>query len=248
MPTEWWEDFFSGVVLDLWRQAIPEEQTRAEADFIEELLQLPQHAKILDAPCGEGRLCRELTARGYHMTGADIALPFLEEARAKAAQRGLSIAWEHRDVRHLSWQEEFDGTFCFGNSFGYFTDAGNVDFLKSLSRALKPGARFVLDAASCAEALLPKCPERTWAQVGEILFLEEHRYDHLQGRLDTEYTFVRDGKAEKRFGSHRLYTYRELCRLLEEAGFASPQGFGSLGKEPFRLGAPGLFLVSTKKG
>jgi SAM-dependent methyltransferase len=248
MAAEWWESFFSGITLDFWRQAITEDQSRAEADFIAQLLELPPSAKVLDAPCGEGRLCRELASRGLQLTGVDIALAFVEEARAKAAQRGLSIAFERRDMRHLPWQAEFDGAFCFGNSFGYFTDDGNANFLKSLARALKPGARFVLDASSCAETILPRFQERSWAQVGEILFLEENRYDHVRGRLDTDYTFVREGKTEKRFGSHRIYTYREVCQLLEGAGFEDPQGFRSLSKEPFKLGATWLFLVTTKRG
>ena len=33
MSIEWWQTFFSGIVLDMWQQAIPEEHTRAEAGF-----------------------------------------------------------------------------------------------------------------------------------------------------------------------------------------------------------------------
>lgn len=246
MASEWWENFFSGIALDLWRAAVPPERTRAEADFIQEALRLPAKAKVLDAPCGNGRLSLELAARGYQMTGVDIAVEFLEEARAKALERRLTIAWDQRDMRDLPWQSEFDGAFCFGNSFGYFSDDGNVAFLSSVARALKPGTRFILDAAA-AEAILPKFQEHSWAPVGDILFLEENRYDAALGRLHTDYTFVRNGKAEKRSGSHRIYTYRELCRLLEEAGFADLEAFGSLAKEPFKLGAERLLLVATKR-
>jgi SAM-dependent methyltransferase len=247
MPGEWWENFFSGMALDLWRQAVTEEQTRAEADFIEALLELPRRARILDAPCGEGRLARALAQRGYVVTGVDIAQPFLEEARSKAAAQGLIITWEHRDMRTLPWEAEFDGAFCFGNSFGYFTDAGNASFLRAIARALKPGARFVLDAPCNAESILPKFQERSRAQVGDILFLEENRYDHVQGRYDTDYTFIREGKIEKKFGSHRLYTYREICSMLEAVGLGDPAAFGSLRKEPFQLGASGLYLLSTRR-
>jgi SAM-dependent methyltransferase len=206
MSGEWWENFFSGMALDLWRQAMTEEQTRVEADFIESLLELPPRAKVLDAPCGEGRLSRALAERGYHVTGVDIAEPFLAEARSKAATRGLSITWEHQDMRELSWQAEFDGALCFGNSFGYFTDAGNASFLRSVARALKPGARFVLDASSNAESILPKFQERSWARIGDILFLEENRYDHVQGRYDTDYTFIREGKTERKSAARRKRT------------------------------------------
>ncbi len=247
MASEWWENFFSGMALDLWRAAMPPERTRAEADFLQAALQVPAGAKILDVPCGNGRLSLELAARGYQMTGIDIAREFLDEARSKAAEGKLTIPFYERDMRDLPWQAEFDAAICCGNSFGYFSDDGNVAFLNSVARALKPSARFVVADAAAAEIVLPRFEERSWVQIEDILFLEENRYDFVQGRLHTDYTFVRNGKVEKRSGSHRIYTYRELCRLLEEAGFADIGAFGSLSKEPYKLGAERLILAATKR-
>jgi cyclopropane fatty-acyl-phospholipid synthase-like methyltransferase len=245
-PKEWWEDFFDGITLDCWRQVFSEEHNRAEADFIEKVLELRPPARILDVPCGEGRLCRELASREFKMTGTDIAPVFLEEARQKAGERGLDIAWKQGDMRHLDWDHEFDGAFCMGGSYGYFEDAGHASFLKSVFRALKPGGQLVLDATRVAEFILPNYREREWVKVGDILFLEENRWDHERGRMETEYTFVRDGKTEKKASSDRIYTYREHCRMLEEAGFSSHKAYSSFSLEPFKLGSSGLFLVARK--
>jgi SAM-dependent methyltransferase len=246
MPTEWWEMFFSGIALDMWRQAIPEEHTRAEAEFIGGLLQLLPGARILDAPCGEGRVARELAAKGYHLTGVDIAQDFVKEARTKAKQRDLAIAFEQGDVRSLEFAEEFDGAICWGNSFGYFDDAGNAAMLQSLAHALKPGGLLVLDAGSNAESRLPNFQQREWMKVGDILFLEENEFDYAQGRMITHYTFVHDGKEETRTGSHRIYTYRKICGLLEDAGFTRLKSYSSLNKDPFRLGANLLLMEAAK--
>ncbi len=245
--TEWWKDFFSGLVLDMWRQATSEEQTRLEADFIQRALQLTTPATVLDVPCGNGRLSMELASQGYVLTGVDFSPGFLKEARSSADKRQLKIAWEQREMRDLVWREEFDGAFCFGNSFGYLDDDGNAEFLKVVSRVLKPGARFVLDASSVAENVLPKIQAHSEVQIGDILFKEDNRYDHVQGRLDTEYTFVRDGKEEKRFGSHRIYTYREVCRLLDNAGFVNLEAYGSVSQEPFKFRSETLLFVATKE-
>ena len=244
---EWWKTFFSGVALDLWRGVVNEEQTHAEADFIEKALQLSPKAKVLDVPCGNGRHSLELAVRGYQATGVDIALGFIDEARVKAAQRQLKILLEHREMRDLPWQDEFDGAICFGNSFGYLDDDGNANFLKSVARALKPGARFIIDTGAIAETFFPTLQERRWYPVGDILFLVENRYDHVQGRVETQYTFVQNGKVEKKSGSQRIYTFSELCRLLEEAGFVSCEGYGSLSQEPFKLGSQRLLMRATKK-
>ena len=246
MSVEWWQTFFSGIVLDMWQQAIPEQYTRAEAEFISSLLRLRPGARILDAPCGEGRIARELAAKGNQVTGVDMAQDFLEMAQTKAKRRELTMTFTQGDVRSLSFTDDFDGAVCWGNSFGYFDDAGNAAMLQSLARALKSGGRLVLDASGNAESRLPNFREREWAKIGDILFLEENEYDHAQGRMITHYTFVREGKEETRTGSHRIYTYREICQMLEAAGFAQVRSYASLSKDAFKLGANQLLMEATK--
>jgi cyclopropane fatty-acyl-phospholipid synthase-like methyltransferase len=246
--SEWWKDFFSGLTVDMWRQVVTDDQTRSEADFIQKMLQLTPPATILDVPCGLGRLAIELASRGFTMSGVDISVEFLEEARAAANKRPLNVSWQQRDMRDLPWQMSFDGAFCFGNSFGYLDDDGNAQFLDTVYRVLRPDGRFVLDASSVAENVLPRIQEHTEMQVGDILFIEDNHYDHTLSRLDTEYTFVRVDRTEKKFGSHRIYTYRELQRLVSNAGFVNCRTFGAINEEPFRFGAQGLFIVASKKG
>jgi SAM-dependent methyltransferase len=247
MSANWWEDFFHGIALDFWRAVVSEEQTRAEADFIQKQLQLEAGLKVLDVPCGNGRIALELAARGFDLTGVDIAAEFIAEAKTKSAERVLKIDWHNREMRELPWAAEFDGAFCFGNSFGYLDDEGNAAFLKAVGRALKPEARFVLDAPAIAECLLPTFQERRWFEIAGITFLSNSRYDHEQGRTFTEYTFIRDGKVEKRPASQRIYTYRELGRLLNDAGFEIFRAYSSLNEEPFKLGSHRLLLVAEKR-
>src|SRR5258705_25766 len=114
----WWESFFHGVALDFWRAAIPAELTRAEADFIAKQLQLTNSAKVLDVPCGNGRLSIELAQRGFALTGVDIATEFMDEANSNSTQIGVNVDWHTQDMRHLPWPTNFDGAFCFGNSIG----------------------------------------------------------------------------------------------------------------------------------
>jgi SAM-dependent methyltransferase len=241
---EWWRNFFTGLTVDLWRQAIPEELTRSEADFLEEIFRLPPRSEILDVPCGNGRLSIELAARGYVITGVDISGEFLAEARSTAEQSQLKIAFEEREMRDLPWAGRFDGVFCFGSSFGFLDDKGNLDFLRAVARTMKVRRRFVLDASKVSEIVLPRFQKREETQIGDILFLEENRYDPTDGRMITEYTFVRDDKVEKRTGSERIYTYREVCQLLQDAGLAVTATYGSLNQEPFSLGSQRLYIVA----
>jgi SAM-dependent methyltransferase len=181
------------------------------------------------------------------VTGVDFAHDFIREARERAEGRGLKLSFEERDMRELPWANRFDGAFCFGNSFGYMSEEGNSRFLRAVASALKTGAKFILDTHDITESVLPRFREREWFQINDITLLLENRYDHVTSRLHTDYTFLREGRADKRPSSQRLYTYRELCGLLEEAGFEQHEGYGLLDEEPFKLNSERLLMATTKQ-
>jgi len=247
MQPEWYKDFFRGVALDVWRGAVLPEQTRAEADFLEKVLETSPGARLLDVPCGNGRHSLELASRGYRTTGVDIAEEFVREAQTRAAS-GLRAEFLLGDMRHLPWQSEFDGAFCFGNSFGYTEHKGTVDFLSALSRTLKRGSRFALETGLSAESILPKLQERGWVEIDNILFLSLRRYEAAESRLYIQYTFVRAGKQETREASQQVYTVAEIRRLLEQVGLGTLALYSSLDRQPYQLGSPRLILVTEKAG
>jgi SAM-dependent methyltransferase len=244
--TNWWQTFFCGVVLDFWRGAVPPEQTRMEADYLAQALEAPSDGRILDAPCGTGRLTLDLARRGFQTTGVDIAESYVRDATEQARQQGLHAEFSHRDMRELPWSDEFDAAFCFGNSFGYMDDESNAAFLKTVARCLKPGARFILDTGFVAECLLPAFQEKRWYKIGDIYFLSQAKYNFVRSRIETEYTFIRDGRVEVKPTSSRVYTYRELCDLMTMAGFADLRPAGGLQGEAFKLGASRLVLAARK--
>jgi SAM-dependent methyltransferase len=214
-------------------------------EFIRKMLRTEPPARVLDVPCGGGRHSLVLAEQGYRVTGVDGSADLLRAAAARAAERRLTVTWEHRDMRDLPWRGEFDAAVCFGNSFGYLDDDGNAAFLAAVRRTLRPGARFVLEYPMVLEARLPRFQERNWARVGDIFFLEDEAYDPATGRVVTEYTFVRNGDVVKRRASHRSYTYRQVRALLEGAGFAQVEAYGSLAGEPYGWKSETLVLVAT---
>jgi cyclopropane fatty-acyl-phospholipid synthase-like methyltransferase len=246
MDTRWYEGFFQGIALDFWRKAIPAEQTRREADFLERALGLRPGARVLDVPCGAGRHSLELVSRGHRMTGVDLSREGIEEARRLAATKGLSVEWRQGDMRDLPWESEFDAAYCFGNSFGYLEPDGTRAFVRAVARTLRLGARFAMDTGNAAESILPRRQEREWAQVEDILFLEENRYHAAESCVETIYTFVRGGETVTRAGLHWVYTVREIRDLLAEAGLVVKDVLGSLSGEAFQVGCPYLVLVAEK--
>lgn len=179
------------------------------------------------------------------MTGVDLALPLLEDARLKAAERNLEITWEHRDMRDLPWTHTFDGAICFGESFGFFDDCNNLKFVEAIFKTLKPGGKFFLDVLA-AEVLFPRFQERSWHTAGDILVVSESKYDHVEGRVNTTWTIVQNGRLETKSSSMHIYTYHELHNLLRKTGFCRVESYGSLEGDSFTLGSRRLYLVAMK--
>ena len=245
-PANWFEDFFHGVANDVWKKCMSPEETRAEADFIERALDRQPSARLLDVPCGYGRHSLELASRGYVLTGMDISPDYIEEAWLAAKTKARRVEWVRADMRQLDRVAEFDGVFCFGNSFGYLQHGDTEIFLAAVARSLQPGGRFLLQTFAAAECLLPHFKEREWYQIQDILFAIENHYRVETSCLETEFTFVRGGKTETRRGLQHIYTVAEIKRLLSGAGLETVALLGSLDARPFKFGDEMLCVVAQK--
>lgn len=246
-PADWYASFFSGLAVDFWRAVVPETATVEEAAFLWKHLSLRAGSRVLDVPCGHGRLALALSAKGCAVTGVDISKDFLRAARDGARRAGASTAWLESDMRKLPWKAAFDAAFCMGNSFGYLDDAGNAAFLSAVARALVPGGRFVLDFGQAAEAIFPRLEPHLEVEIGGFGFAEETRYDIPSARIENVYTISKGARKEKKLASQRVYLASDVARMLEKAGFEVLARFGSSAEEPFVLGAQRLLIVAKKK-
>jgi ubiquinone/menaquinone biosynthesis C-methylase UbiE len=254
IPSNWYENFFHGVSLDLWRKAISPKQTKAEADFLVKAVQCTAGAHLLDVPCGNGRLSFELASRGYRVTGLDISKEFIQEAMSRLsppADAGgtdliAPVEFLLGNMRNIEGEAIYDGVYCFGNSFGFLEYSDMESFLGGVARALKPGARFVIETGMAAESVIPKFEAQTSHQIEDILLTIKERYLAEESCIDTEYVFERNGEVESRKAKHWIYTVAEIRRMLERAGFEVLNLYGSLKLEPFVLGADELLVIARR--
>jgi SAM-dependent methyltransferase len=172
--TEWYETFFDRLAFDVWRDLVPAEMTRDETAFLLRHLDPAEHGRrrLLDVPCGEGRLARPLAAAGHDVVGVDLSAAAIERLRheaaaASATPAGTEVTGLVGDMRALgtalAGQPPFDGAWCMGNSFGYLNAHDTTAFVGDLAAALRPGGRFVLDAAMrCSTTSTPttRCSRR----------------------------------------------------------------------------------------
>jgi len=110
---------------------------RFHRDLFFELLPRPGR-RTLDLGCGEGRLSRDLAARGYSMVGVDLAPEMVEAARAADPSIELHLA----DAASLPFP---DGAFDLVVAFMSLQDVDDLDgAVRESARVLEPGGRICL--------------------------------------------------------------------------------------------------------
>ena len=246
MRSDWYLDFFQGVTVEFWRRAAAPELTAVEAGFLAGIF--PAGSRLLDAPCGTGRHALALGRRGYRVVGVDGSAEFLADGRAELARGVQGVELVQADIQDLPVDGDFDGAYCFGNSFGYFEYPGMVRFVRRVAAVLKPGGRFVVQTGMAAESILPQLETEAVYEVGDIRMTLHNRYDAANSCLETEGFFDQAGRRESRRWWHWVYTVGELRRLLGTAGLEVVDLYGSMDRTPYRVGDPQLLLVAAKTG
>jgi cyclopropane fatty-acyl-phospholipid synthase-like methyltransferase len=189
---DWYKTFFK-TFGTLQSNIYTPEQTKKQANFIFEILNLKRCSRILDVPCGNGRIGFELAKKGCSVTGIDFNENIIEKAKHALKKRKLKVDFHIADMRKIEWKNKFDAVICWWGSFGYFDEKGNRDFVKAVSTSLKKRGRFIIDT-HIIETLLPKYQPRSWEKFGDYKVLEERKFDFVKSRIDVDWTFIKGGK------------------------------------------------------
>jgi len=225
------------------------DQTLREVEFISDALRLGAGAEILDIACGYGRHAIELVQRGYNVTGLDLSLPLLIRAADEAQRRALAVNFVHADMREMAFEKQFDGAYSMLTSFGYFDEDTNLRVAERIGRALKPGARFLLDVVN-RDYVVSDLPVRVWWEGTGCVVLEEVDFNFHTSRIVTHRSIVfEDGRQLEQEISVRAYSLHEIGRLLRQAGFRVMDVSGGLNTRGQFFGnvSRSLLVVAEKR-
>ncbi|MCB0724379.1 MAG: class I SAM-dependent methyltransferase [Ignavibacteriae bacterium] len=239
----WQEDFF----IDGWDKFqdayLAPERAIEETNFIDEFAKERGYKKVLDIPCGTGRISIPVAQRGYEVTGIDFNPNAVRIARERSS--GMNIEFVEGDMREISYREEFDLITCMWGSLGYFSDEENFNFFCSLYKALRPGGAAVFDTLTLESIMRIYSPTDTRKMEGGYL-IEERKYDARNSRINVEWIFLRGKEELKVHSSIRIYTYKEHIDMLEKAGFTEFRSFGGFKGEEFTVNSRRLELIAIK--
>jgi SAM-dependent methyltransferase len=243
----WWEELFSD---DFGRGILPlsDGQIAREVDFIEESLGVAKGGIVMDLACGEGHHATELSSRGYGVVGFDLSLAQLAIAGEFAQERGQKINFMQGDMREMSFDQVFDGIYCWNTSFGYFEEDKNVAVAERVFTALRPGGSFLLDVVN-RDFVVAHQPSQVWFEGDACVCMDDMSVDFITSRLRVKRTMMLDdGRTRETTFSIRVYSLHELGKLLHEIGFRVTEASGHTAYPGVFFGAqsPRVVILAQK--
>ncbi|HFD38771.1 MAG TPA: class I SAM-dependent methyltransferase [Anaerolineae bacterium] len=213
--TQWYAELYDH--FDDYSEEPYTQNTRAEVDFIEQVIAGDRSKPILDVGCGNGRHSLELARRGYQVLGIDLSASMLAQGRRVADAENLAVCFVQCDARELSFEGRFGVAImlCEGAFSLMEIDAMDFAILANVFRSLKPGGRLIMTAPNAA-FILAQPPNDAFdlTTLRETFTLDKVNPDGSHKTLDC---------------TQRYYTCPELRGLLERAGFRSVEFFACTG-------------------
>jgi len=231
-------EWFRELSNDLWLR--PDEEGEEEARFVRHALRLGRGHRVLDAPCGAGRLAIHLALAGCAVTCLDMRSGFVARARRRFRAEGVSGRFVVGDMREIDWRGEFGGIYNWGGSFGYFDDAANADVIARYARALRPGGRLLVEQLNRERIL--RDFRREVATGNRV---SRNRWNRSRERVESTYFVGGVHRAHDR-SSMRLYTPGQICALYERAGLRVERVYGDLEGSRYSRRGQKMIVVGRK--
>jgi SAM-dependent methyltransferase len=250
----WWRGFFDDAYRFLYGDLLGPVRTEREVAAVWSLLGLREGQRLLDLCCGDGRHAVPLRRRGLEVCGVDASAVLLQRGAERAARvlpdEGPLPAFVQADARALPLKPGvFDGAICLFNSIGYAGDEGTQALLREAARALRPGAKLLLECdpreraeAAAHEGGGGREVERATVRgvPVEVERWQEHGWQHAVFRWEEQ------GVQRERALHHRLHDRALLGAWLEAAGLRAVRFLGGYDGRDFTAGSPVLLALGTR--
>ncbi|MDE0300278.1 MAG: methyltransferase domain-containing protein [Candidatus Poribacteria bacterium] len=225
-----------------------EDETKEEADFIVDVLNLQPGSTVLDLCCGQGRHGRKLANFGVDVIGLDNSRFLLNEAQNNTDADGGRLRLIEADMRHIPLKSSCNAVISLFTSFGFFEEKDNTNVISEIASVLKPDGRLLIDHWN-PYAVAQLDHTRNWWWVSEsTLALAEVEYQPQSGRLYDYRTIIElpTKSIRKMVNTVRFYFPTEMERLLKAVGLGIRATYGDFDGSDFNTGSRRMITVAEK--
>jgi SAM-dependent methyltransferase len=240
--TAWYQSWFDSPYYHiLYKHRDFDEATQFVQTLIS-FLNLPNHAQILDLACGKGRHSIQFNKAGFSVTGLDLSPKSIQEANQTESK---NLAFYVHDMRDHFRSNYYDLVVNLFTSFGYFENLhDNERVLSNIHWALKPKGLFVLDYFN-SDFVKNNLVSKEVKIIDGIEFKIQREIvgDSVQKHIQ----FIDQGQSYSFTEEVKLFSSRNLVKLIENTGFKIKQVFGHYHLNPFQdQTSPRVIIIAQK--
>jgi SAM-dependent methyltransferase len=251
---ESWKTFFDTQYLEIAGQMMNDEVSEQQAGQLWSMLDLEPGCRILDAPCGHGRLSRPLAALGAIVLGVDHSEVLLEVAERRRGDLPIErLRYQRHDLRVPLAETGFDVACNIFTSFGYGAEEEDFAMFRSLRAAVRPGGRVVVETnhRDLVCATLARGQRMSMRMPDGTIFVDDPKFDAIAGIVTLNwYWWGPTGAGEKHL-RWRCYSPTQIVKMLEDAGLQFAGAYKGLSKTPFESHGPDvggrIAIVATRE-
>ncbi len=245
---DWWATYFDAHYLAEYEPLFTEARDRREVARLVDVLALPDGARVLDCPCGQGRHAHLLAAAGYDVDGLDYSPDLLDQAKARGT--GKTLRFTRGDMRKLParWTGRFDAVANLFTSFGFFLDpADDARVIAEFARVLKPGGVLVWHGGSRDGVMARFLDRDWWRSASGTMIGHERSFDALSGVLTVRTSWQGPDGGGEREHRIRLYTATRLAELCAAAGLIVDAAYDGWRDRPLRRRSSEMVLLARRE-
>lgn len=209
--------------------------------------------KVLDIPCGIGRISSGFIRNGFDVTGVDISEPFLKAFRRKSQELELAdklhlINSDMKDIPKKLKGTSFDLIINWWTSFGYSTYEDDLKFFTDMTGLSKRDTILLVETWH-REYIENHRIGKSYKDFGDIMVLNENVFPKDNKSVITTHRYFkksgRDLIFQDEFTSEiKLYSRDELTNLFEKAGWQITDVFNSIvDRKPFDPGKDRMVIA-----
>jgi SAM-dependent methyltransferase len=218
-----------------------------------------QGCRVLDAPCGIGRVAIPLARLGFEVTGVDLSSYLVGAAKRKANGFNLTpaqakfLAGDMRDLGSKFAPESFDAVLNVFTSIGYGSEEDDLKFFGDARAVTKRGGLLLISGLRNRDYVARNPSQNIYEESARILVLDTYSFDSARSRERGIWRFyLKSGgkRGSLRFAGEfpidiRVYSPHELVSRLQASGWSVKETFESfVTKGPYRGDSPVYALVA----
>jgi SAM-dependent methyltransferase len=143
--------------------------------------------RVLDVPCGIGRVGIPLAQLGFSVTGVDYSPHLVKVANSKAKSAGVKrnasfVAGEMSRLHPRFARDSFDCAINVFTSIGYGSVQDDVEFFSSLRKVIRKGGLFVISGLRNRDYVVANPAQNIYEESEELLVLDSYAFDVSSSR------------------------------------------------------------------